>query len=89
MPSAKGPRHTDIITACDTTFYAIITTLLQVVYGKKAEQKIYGVLEYKKDWLEHLDMPKGLYFLFFLYILPGAGFRTLSAGVHCTLWVAG
>ena len=26
---------------------------------------------------------------FFLYILPGARFRALSAGVHCTLRVAG
>ena len=29
------------------------------------------------------------FFLFFLYILPGARFRALSAGVHCTLRVAG
>ena len=28
-------------------------------------------------------------FSFFLYILPGARFRALSAGVHCTLRVAG
>ena len=29
------------------------------------------------------------FFFFFLYILPGARFRALSAGVHCTLRVAG
>ena len=29
------------------------------------------------------------FFSFFLYILPGARFRALSAGVHCTLRVAG
>ena len=28
-------------------------------------------------------------FSFFLYILPGARFRALLAGVHCTLRVAG
>ena len=33
--------------------------------------------------------PKRPFFLsFFLYILPGARFRALSAGVHCTLRVA-
>ena len=52
-----------IFTILNTIFFCLITTLLQVVYGKKADQKIYGVLEYKKDWLEHLDMPKGLYIL--------------------------
>ena len=31
----------------------------------------------------------GRYLSFFLYILPGARFRALSAGVHCTLRVAG
>ena len=30
----------------------------KVVYGKKTAQKAYGVLEYKKDWLEHLQMGK-------------------------------
>ena len=37
------------------------------------------------------DAPKSLgpHLSFFLYILPGARFRALSAGVHCTLRVAG
>ena len=30
----------------------------KVIYGKKTEQKAYGVLEYKKDWLEHLQLNK-------------------------------
>ena len=33
--------------------------------------------------------PKLVFLSFFLYILPGARFRALSAGVHCTLRVAG
>ena len=31
----------------------------------------------------------GLEVSFSIYILPGARFRALSAGVHCTLRVAG
>ena len=34
-------------------------------------------------------IPLGETLSFFLYILPGARFRALSAGVHCTLRVAG
>ena len=34
-------------------------------------------------------VPWGTPLSFFLYILPGARFRALSTGVHCTLQVAG
>ena len=33
--------------------------MLQVVYGRQPNQKAYGVLEHKKNWLEHLEMAKG------------------------------
>ena len=33
--------------------------MLQVVYGRQPDQKAYGVLEHKKNWLEHLEMAKG------------------------------
>ena len=46
-----------------------------------------GILSFCFYLLFTISLPQA--FSFFLYILPGARFRALSAGVHCTLRVSG